>query len=87
MVEILPRDRKRFARLAAEGKSFESVPIRTKLTDEEVARFVAQRFRFPGVEIQARPFRNDPHGQPASHLGGHIARINPADKPKSGAAR
>jgi penicillin-binding protein 2 len=82
VVEVTPRDRKRFARLAAEGKSFESVPIRTKLTDEEVARFVAQRFRFPGVEIKARLFRNYPHGELASHLVGYIGRINQEEKQK-----
>jgi penicillin-binding protein 2 len=82
VVEVTPRDRKRFARLAAEGKSFESTPIRTKLTDEEVARFVAQRFRFPGVEIKARLFRNYPHGELASHLVGYIGRINQEEKQK-----
>ena len=82
VIEVTPRDRKRFSRLAAEGKSFESVPIRTKLTDEEVARFVAQRFRFPGVEIKARLFRNYPHGELASHLVGYIGRINQEEKQK-----
>jgi penicillin-binding protein 2 len=82
VIEVTPRDRRRFARLAAEGKSFESVPIRTKLTDEEVARFVAQRFRFPGVEIKARLFRNYPHGELASHLIGYIGRINQEEKDK-----
>jgi penicillin-binding protein 2 len=82
VIEVTPRDRNRFARLAAEGKSFESVPIRTKLTDEEVARFVAQRFRFPGVEIKARLFRNYPHGELASHLVGYIGRINSEEKQK-----
>ena len=82
VIEVTPRDRKRFARLAAEGKSFESVPIRTKLTDEEVARFVAQRFRFPGVEIKARLFRTYPHGELASHLVGYLGRINQEEKQK-----
>ena len=50
VVDIQPRDRRRFKRLLDESKSFESLPIRTKLSDEEVARFMAQRFRFPGVE-------------------------------------
>ena len=40
------------ARCIDEAKSFESLPLRTKLTDEEVARFTAQRFRFPGVDVQ-----------------------------------
>ena len=80
VIEVTPRDRRRFQRLEAESKSFESVPIRTKLSDEEVARFVAQRFRFPGVEIKARLFRNYPHGELASHLIGYIGRINQEEK-------
>ena len=63
-----------------ERKSFESLPIRTKLTDEEVARFTAQRFRFPGVDIKARLFRSYPWGELASHVIGYIGRINQAEK-------
>ena len=80
MVEIATRDRRRFKRLLEEGKSFESLPIRTKLSDEEVARFMAQRFRFPGVDVKARLFRNYPLGETGSHLLGYIGRINQAEK-------
>jgi penicillin-binding protein 2 len=80
IIEVNPRDRRRFKRLIEESKSFESLPIRTKLTDEEVARFTAQRFRFPGVDIKARLFRNYPLGEVGSHLIGYIGRINQAEK-------
>jgi len=80
IIEVNPRDRRRFKRLLEESKSFESLPIRTKLTDEEVARFTAQRFRFPGVDIKARLFRNYPLGEVGSHLIGYIGRINQAEK-------
>ncbi|RQP24479.1 penicillin-binding protein 2 [Piscinibacter terrae] len=82
VIEVQPRDRKRFKRLLEETKSIESLPIRTKLTDEEVARFTAQRFRFTGVDIKARLFRNYPYGDLASHLIGYIGRINTAEKEK-----
>ncbi len=82
VVEIQPRDRKRFKRLMDENKSFESLPIRTKLTDDEVARFTAQRFRFAGADIKARLFRNYPLGEVGSHLIGYIGRINEAEKEK-----
>ena len=82
VVDVQPRDRKRFKRLLEEAKSFESLPIRTKLTDEEVARFTAQRFRFSGVDIKARLFRNYPLGEVGSHLIGYIGRINTAEKEK-----
>ncbi|MBP6854590.1 MAG: penicillin-binding protein 2, partial [Rhodoferax sp.] len=80
VIEIQQRDRRRFRKLLDESKSFESLPIRTRLTDEEVARFAAQRFRFPGVEIKARLFRNYPWGELASHVVGYIGRINQAEK-------
>jgi penicillin-binding protein 2 len=80
LVRIEPRDRKRFKRLQEEAKNFESLPIRTKLSDEEVARFTAQRFRFPGVDIKARLFRHYPYGELASHVLGYIGRINQAEK-------
>jgi len=82
VVDITPRDRRRFKKLMDESKSFESLPIRTRLTDTEVARFAAQRFRFPGVEIKARLFRNYPYGELASHVIGYIGRINQSEKEK-----
>lgn len=82
MVEIGVRDRRRFRRLLEEGKSFDSLPIRTKLSDEEVARFMAQRFRYPGVDVKARLFRSYPLGETGSHLLGYIGRINQAEKLK-----
>jgi penicillin-binding protein 2 len=80
IVEVQPRDRRRFKRLMDEAKSFDSLPIRTKLTDDEVARFTAQRFRFDGVDIKARLFRNYPLGEVGSHLIGYIGRINQTEK-------
>ncbi len=80
VVEIQPRDKRRFKRLREEAKNFESLPIRTRLTDVEVARFAAQRFRFPGVDIKARLFRSYPNGELASHVVGYIGRINQTEK-------
>ena len=76
VVEITPRDRRRFKKLLEESKSFESLPIRNRLSDEEIARFAANRYRFPGVDINARLFRQYPQGELFSHVVGHIGRIN-----------
>ncbi len=76
IVSISKRDRRRFNKLLSETKAFEATPIRTLLSDEEVARFAAQRWRFPGVEIRARFFRNYLLGATASHLVGYIGRVN-----------
>ena len=80
VVPVSRRDRRRFIQLLEEGRSFDSLPLRTKLADDEVSRFLAQRFRFPAVELKARLFRNYPLGETGSHLLGYIGRINPAEK-------
>jgi penicillin-binding protein 2 len=79
IVEIRPSDRSRFKRLMIEAKGADSLPIRTRLTDEEVAKFAANRYRFPGVDIQARLFRQYPLNELASHVVGYIGRINDHD--------
>jgi penicillin-binding protein 2 len=80
LIEVQPRDRARFKKLLAETRNAESLPIRTRLSDEEVAKFAANRFRFQGVEIKARLFRQYPYGEVASHLVGYMGRINQADQ-------
>ncbi len=79
IIDIQPKDRKRFKRLLDEAKNFESIPIRTRLSDEEVAKFAAHRYRFPGVEVKARLFRQYPLGKIASHALGYIGRITDRD--------
>jgi penicillin-binding protein 2 len=80
LIEITPRDRARFKRLAVETRNPESLPIRTRLSDEEVAKFAANRFRYEGVEIKARLFRQYPFGDVGSHVIGYMGRINQADQ-------
>ena len=79
VIDIRPSDRNRFKRLMIEAKGADTLPIRTRLSDEEVARFAAQRYRFPGVDIRARLFRQYPYGERASHALGYIGRINDKD--------
>ncbi|HEX7055044.1 MAG TPA: penicillin-binding protein 2 [Burkholderiales bacterium] len=80
LVDIQPRDRARFRKLLAETRNAESLPIRSRLSDEEVARFAVNRYRFEGVEIKARLFRQYPFGEVASHVVGYMGRINEDDQ-------
>ena len=80
VIDVQPKDRSRFRKLHAETRNAESLPIRTRLSDEEVARFAANRYRFPGVEIKARLFRQYPYGALASHVIGYIGRISTKDQ-------
>ncbi len=78
-IEVSAEDRKRFKKLRAQGHSFESVPIRTHLTETEAAKFSVNRYQFPGVEIRSRLFRHYPLGNLGVHMIGYIGRINEAD--------
>ena len=82
VIDVQIKDRKRFKKLLDESKNFESLPIRTRLTDEEVAKFIANRYRFPGFDIKARLFRQYPFGAFAAHLLGYIGRVTDKDLDK-----
>jgi penicillin-binding protein 2 len=79
LVEITPKDIKRFNKLLTERQALETMPIRSQLNDEEVARVSAQLFRFPSVEIKARLFREYPFTDMTSHLIGYVGRINQSE--------
>ena len=80
LVDIQPRDRVRFRKLVAETRNAENLPIRNRLSDEEAARFAANRYRFEGVEIKARLFRQYPYGEVGSHVTGYMGRIDQGDQ-------
>lgn len=79
LVEVSPLDLKRFKKLKAESRTFESIPLRTHLNEVEAAKFAVNRFRFPGVELKSRLFRRYPLGKQGAHMIGYIGRINDKD--------
>ncbi len=79
LIEITPGQLRRFRRLLAESHEFETVPLKSKLSDEEVAILAANRYRLPGVEVKARLFRNYQAGPGMAHVVGFIGRINDSD--------
>ena len=58
LIEITPGQLRRFRRLLAESHEFETIPLKSKLTDEEVAILAANRYRLAGVEVTAGLLRN-----------------------------
>src|SRR5690606_39864891 len=58
---------------------FESIPLRTDLTESEAAAFAAQRFRFTGVDLRSRWTREYPQGEVAAHVIGYINRLSARD--------
>ena len=79
LVEITPKDLRRFQKMLEEEPDFSSIPIRTRLNDEEVAHFAVNRYRIPGAHINARLFRHYPNAEVASHVVGYIGRLSEAD--------
>jgi penicillin-binding protein 2 len=79
LVEITPEDAERFRGMLKKKRPFQSVPLRYRLDEEEVARFSVNRHRFPGVDVQARLTRSYPLGASAVHLLGYVASMNEDD--------
>lgn len=78
-VDITDSDLKRFRKFRADFRSYENIPLKLKLTSDEAARLAAQLYRFKGVEINARTFREYPYGKLTSHFLGYIGRISDHD--------
>lgn len=80
IIPITPQDRRRFKRLREDLNRYDSIPIRLNLTDQEIAVFIAQANRFPGVQINQHEYRIYPQGSLGSHFLGYIGAISQSDK-------
>jgi penicillin-binding protein 2 len=79
LVVITDGDERRFRSALSKQGRFDNVPLRLRLTEEEVARFAVNRHRFPGVDVRARLSRDYPLGSLLGHVLGYMARITEAD--------
>jgi penicillin-binding protein 2 len=57
-------------------RRFEQIPLKLKLTEEDVSKFAVNSFRFPGVSVQAKLIRQYPQGTTFAHVVGYVGRIN-----------
>lgn len=78
-INISPQDLAEFQKAMKQHHSYEPVPLKIKLTDEEVARFAVNQYRFPGVAINARLMRYYPLGASMNSVVGYVGRINEQD--------
>jgi penicillin-binding protein 2 len=69
-------DIEQFYRLKKQNRAFTPLPLKIKLSEEEVARFAVNQYRFPGVNISAQLMRHYPLGEISAHIIGHVGRIN-----------
>ncbi|KYN85976.1 penicillin-binding protein 2 [Vibrio cidicii] len=79
IVDITPEQIERFERERKRTRRFKSVPILTQLTEEQVAVFAVNQYRFPGVEVSGTLKRYYPYGKVLTHVIGYVSRINDRD--------
>ncbi len=79
IVTLNEKDLLLFARQLRERPRFESLTLRTQLTDEEASRFAVIRHRLNGAELRARLQRHYPQGALAVHAVGYVGRISEDD--------
>ena len=76
IIEISSAEEEAFRAALTRKRRFENIPLRTRLEDREVATFSVNRYRFPGVDVQARLTRDYPFGALGVHVIGYIGRIS-----------
>ncbi|MBA3661188.1 MAG: penicillin-binding protein 2 [Gammaproteobacteria bacterium] len=76
IIKLTDNDLNQFKRQLKQHRRFDEIPLKLRLTDDEVARFVENQHRFPGVMIKARLLRHYPFGNNFSHVVGYVGRIN-----------
>ena len=76
VVKLSPEDIKQFYRQLKSQRSFEPTTIKVKLTDDEVAHFAVNSYKFPGVSVHAQLIRQYPMGELFAHVVGYVGRIN-----------
>src|SRR6185295_3730255 len=76
---ITPDDLPDVKRAIKSRRAFDSVPIRLRMSEEDVARFSVRKFEFPGVDIKTRQTRWYPNNELAVHALGYVAAISESD--------
>lgn len=76
LIYLTEEDIARFHKLRRQAPAFEAIPIKPRLTEDEVARFAVNRHSFPGVDIAARLVRNYPLGPLGVHVLGYVGRVS-----------
>lgn len=87
LVEIDDDDVERLRERWRQARPFESLPLRFRLSEDEVARLSVNLHRFPGVDIAADLTRHYPYGQIGAHAIGYVGRIDRGDLERVDASR
>ncbi|AXF78419.1 penicillin-binding protein 2 [Erwinia tracheiphila] len=79
VVDLTPDDIENFTHSLHANSRYKPVVLKTELTDEEVARFSVNQYRFAGVNISSYEDRQYPYGPDLAHVIGYVSRINDND--------
>ena len=76
IISISTDELKQFHHTLYQYHRYQHTPLKYKLTNEEVARFYVNQYRFPSVRIETRMMRYYPLGDITSDVVGYVGRIN-----------
>jgi penicillin-binding protein 2 len=76
IITISDNDVNQFNKQLKQYRRFDEIPLKLRLTEEEVARFTENQYRFPGVLVKARLMRHYPYFESFAHVLGYVGRIN-----------
>ncbi|OGT55543.1 MAG: penicillin-binding protein 2 [Gammaproteobacteria bacterium RIFCSPHIGHO2_12_FULL_43_28] len=76
VILLTDNDLVQFQKQLKQHRRFDEIPLKLRLSEEEVARFAENQHRFPGVRIKARLMRRYPFGDRFAHVVGYVGRIN-----------
>ncbi len=76
IIELSDNDITQFRKQLKQHRRFDEIPLKLRLSEEEVMRFAENQHRFPGVVVTARLMRHYPFGESFSHVIGYVGRIN-----------
>ena len=79
LVKISVEERVRIEKAMQKAGRFSNIIIRDDLSEDEIARFTANAYRFPDIKLSAQLYREYPHGELTSHLLGYVGRVSEAD--------
>ncbi|NIF21280.1 penicillin-binding protein 2 [Candidatus Pantoea multigeneris] len=79
LVDLTPDEIDTFMHTLKQSSRYKPVVLKEELTDEEVARFAINQFRFEGVSIDSYQDREYPYGADLAHVVGYVSKINDND--------
>ncbi|HBS63663.1 MAG TPA: penicillin-binding protein 2 [Stenotrophomonas sp.] len=79
ILDLSPEDIETFNKSRKARRSFLPVTLKLRVTDEEMARFAVDRWRFPGVELEPYLTRRYPYGDLFAHIIGYVGRVDDKD--------